>query len=78
MSRHRIFPIFLRDFTEAATLGGPVINASIGLTIVSRIIDMHGEVVDVTNTVERGALFRFSLSCMDRGDTPRIREQFPA
>ncbi|WP_295754591.1 HAMP domain-containing sensor histidine kinase [Undibacterium sp.] len=52
-------------------------NAGLGLSIVHRIVDMHGEVVEAANDQQHGALFRLSLSSADSGDTPCTREQFP-
>ena len=69
--------IFERFYRGDIARGDSAVNAGLGLSIVQRIVDMHGETVEASNTTEQGALFRFSLRCMHRGDAPCTREQFP-
>ena len=70
--------IFERFYRGSSAHGDAVVHAGIGLSIVNRIVDMHGERAEAVNAPEQGALFRFSLPCMDSGETPCAREQFPA
>lgn len=53
-------------------------NAGLGLSIVRRILDLHGEVVEASNVPQGGAQFHFSLASMDGSNAPCKREQFPA
>jgi two-component system OmpR family sensor kinase len=70
--------IFDRFYQGNSAHGETVVNAGIGLSIVNRIVGMHGESVEAANAPDRGALFRFSLPCLDSGEPPCAREQFPA
>lgn len=73
--------IFERFYQGNSAHGETVVHAGIGLSIVNRIVDMHGERVEAANAPGRGALFRFSLPSMDStasGETPCAREHFPA
>ena len=47
------------------------INAGLGLAIVRRILEMHGEVVEASNTLEGSAQLRFSLPVAERRSKPR-------
>ncbi|MEC4718068.1 HAMP domain-containing sensor histidine kinase [Noviherbaspirillum sp. CPCC 100848] len=70
--------IFERFYRGSSAREEAVVHAGIGLSIVNRIIDLHGESVEATNAPGGGALFRFSLPSMDSGKTPCAREQFLA
>ncbi len=70
--------VFERFYRGDSARGESAINAGLGLSIVHRIFDMHGEVVQASNTTEQGALFRFSLRSVNNDDTPCTPEQFPA
>lgn len=70
--------IFKRFYRGNSAHGDAAVNAGIGLSIVRHIVAMHGENVEAGNAPERGVQFRFSLPDMDSGDTPCLREQFPA
>ena len=70
--------IFERFYRGDSARGESAVNAGLGLSIVHRIVDMHGEAVEVCNATEQGALFRFSLRIAESGDAPCTREQFPA
>lgn len=70
--------VFERFYRGNSARGEAAVNAGIGLSIVRRIVAMHGESVEAGNAPERGAKFRFSLPVMGSGGTPCAREQFPA
>jgi signal transduction histidine kinase len=70
--------IFKRFYRGDSARGESAINAGLGLSIVHRIVDMHGEVVEASNATGQGAHFRFSLRSVESSDTPCTREQFPA
>lgn len=70
--------IFERFYRGNSARGEAAINAGLGLSIVRRILDMHGETVEAANAPERGAHFRFSLPGMSGSDSPCTPEQFPA
>jgi two-component system OmpR family sensor kinase len=70
--------IFERFYRGHGVLGNAAVNAGIGLSIVSRIVAMHGETVEAGNALGLGAEFRFSLSVISNKDAPCRREQFPA
>jgi two-component system OmpR family sensor kinase len=70
--------IFERFYRGNMARGEAHVNAGIGLSIVHRICDMHGEIVEADNAPHGGALFRFSLSVAASGNTACTREQFPA
>jgi two-component system OmpR family sensor kinase len=70
--------IFERFYRGHGVLGNAAVNAGIGLSIVSRIVAMHGETVEAGNALGLGAEFRFSLSVVGNKDAPCRREQFPA
>ena len=57
--------IFERFYRGDSAREGAALNTGIGLSIVHRIVAMHGERVEARNTPTRGALFRFSLSVVD-------------
>lgn len=61
-----------RERTEAA------VNAGLGLSIVRRILDMHGQSVAAANAPGHGALFRFSLPAIGSANSACARDQFPA
>ena len=69
--------IFQRFFRGDSPHRDSVVNAGIGLSIANRIVDMHGESIEAANAPGQGALFRFSLSCIDSGETPFIRKPTP-
>lgn len=66
--------IFKRFYQGNNSLAGTIVNAGIGLSIVIRIIDMHGESVEAANASGKGAQFRFSLPTMDSRETTCERE----
>jgi two-component system OmpR family sensor kinase len=70
--------IFDRFYQGNRTHGEPVVHAGIGLSIVHRIIDMHGQSVEAANARERGAIFRFSLSGTDSSGTPCASGKIPS
>lgn len=60
------FPhIFERFYRGSQAREGNAANAGLGLAIVHRILDMHGEVVEATNSPSGGAQLRFSLKIME-------------
>ena len=69
--------IFTRFYRGNSAHGEAAVYAGIGLSIVRRIVAMHGESVEAGNAPEQGAQFRFSLPVMNSGDTTCVREQFP-
>ena len=70
--------IFERFYRGNSAREGAALNAGIGLSIVHRIVAMHGETVEASNAPARGAQFRFSLSVVDSAGTPREPEQISA
>lgn len=68
--------IFERFYRGNRVRGESAEHAGLGLSIVRRIIDMHGEVVEAINAPGNGALFRFSLRSSARSDTPCTQEIF--
>jgi two-component system OmpR family sensor kinase len=56
--------IFDRFYRGTHARGQTSANAGLGLSIVRRIIDMHGETVEALNLPDHGALFRFSLPAL--------------
>lgn len=70
--------IFKRFYRGNSVHRDVAANAGIGLSIVRRIVAMHGESVEAGNAPERGAQFRFSLPVVNNGDTSCLPQQFPA
>lgn len=69
--------IFERFYRGNRAREEAAVNAGIGLSIVRRIFDMHGESVEATNAPQGGAIFRFSLPCMSSANMPCTPKQFP-
>lgn len=53
-------------------------NAGLGLSIVRRIVNMHGQTISAANAGSQGALFRFSLHPLENNQSPSTRESFSA
>ena len=70
--------IFERYYRCNRERGEAAVRAGLGLSIVRRILDMHGESVAADHAPGHGALFRFSLPAIGSGDSPCARDQFPA
>lgn len=62
--------VFNRFYQGNRSQGQPSLNAGLGLSIVRRILDVHGETVEAANAEGKGALFRFSLRVAENGENP--------
>lgn len=62
--------IFERFYRGTRARGDSYVNAGLGLAIVRRILEMHGEVVEASNTTEGCAQLRFSLPVVERRSKP--------
>lgn len=65
--------IFERFYRGNRVREGSSVNAGLGLAIVRRILEMHGEVVEACNTSEGGAQLRLSLPVVERRSKLRAR-----
>lgn len=54
-------PHIFEEFTQAAANSAKAEGTGLGLTIVKRIIDLHGGTVQVNSTPGKGSSFRFSI-----------------
>lgn len=63
--------VFERFYRGTRAREDSYVNAGLGLAIVRRILEMHGEVVEASNTSEGGAQLRFSLPVVERRSKPR-------
>lgn len=54
-------PHIFEEFTQAASNSAKAEGTGLGLTIVKRIIDLHGGTVQVNSTLGKGSTFRFSI-----------------
>lgn len=63
--------VFERFYRGSRAREDSSVNAGLGLAIVCRIMEMHGEAVEASNTSEGGAQLRFSLPVAERRSKPR-------
>lgn len=63
--------IFERFYRGTRAREDSSVNAGLGLAIVRRILEMHGEVVQASNASEGGAQLRFSLPVVVHRSQPR-------
>lgn len=57
----KYLPFIFEEFTQAASNNAKAEGTGLGLTIVKRIIDLHGGTVQVNSTPGKGSSFRFSI-----------------